>query len=192
MSETNKLLLRTTLLAARRAIAPADRQRWDAAICGHVLEWWETHSVPVLGVYWPMRGEPDLRPAYEALAARGVRLGLPMAARKDAPLCFGAWSPGDPLVRDGMGVSVPLDSVACLVPDALMVPCVGFNADRFRLGYGGGFYDRTLAGAVRPLAVGIAYSCLAVEFGVDGHDVAMDWIATEVEFLSVARGSSPT
>ena len=178
MSQAAKTILRATLLDRRRWIDPAARLLWDAALCGRVLDWWKVHPVSPLGIYWPMRGEPDLRPAYEALAAAGAQLALPVTARSDEPLCFAQWMPGDVLVKDGMGVSVPLNAQK-IIPGALLIPCVGFNAGRFRLGYGGGFYDRTLALPSRPLAIGIAYSCLEAQFDSDPHDVAMDQIITE-------------
>jgi len=126
-----------------------------------------------------MQDEPDLRAAFAQLAARGVKLALPVVTAPAAPLAFAAWAPGDALVKDALGVSVPasLDLVPC--PQALLIPCVGFNAARFRLGYGGGYYDRTLAVVPRPLTVGIAYACLAASFDAAPHDIALDTILTE-------------
>jgi 5-formyltetrahydrofolate cyclo-ligase len=174
-----KANLRTALLAARAAIAPDVRSVWDAQIGAHVLRWWESHPVHSLGVYWPMRGEPDLREAYATLSGLGVQLALPVVLAPDAPLQFVAWTPGDALVRDGMGVHVPVGG-AVLRPAALLVPCVGFNAQGLRLGYGGGFYDRTLAQAPRPAAIGIGYACGAANFDGEAHDVPMDRMITEL------------
>ncbi len=155
------------------------RRQWDAAIGAQIIAWWTTHPVQSLGVYWPIRDEPDLRPAYAELANRGVKLALPVAAARDAPLSFAPWIPGDAMVKDALGVSIPASSVPSMQPEALLIPCVGFNAARIRLGYGGGFYDRTLAAAPRPLAIGIAYSYAAAEFDADPHDVGLDLIITE-------------
>jgi len=174
----DKAALRRVLLANRQAIATEVRQRWDQAIAARLLAWWDVHRVPTLGVYWPIRGEPDLRAAYVELAARNVRLALPVVAGKDAPLRFIEWQPGDALAQDAFGVAVPVRG-AQIAPAALLVPCVGFNAQRYRLGYGGGFYDRTLAAPPRPRTVGIGYACAQAEFDADAHDIALDTVLTE-------------
>lgn len=181
MPETtpDKTTLRRTLLAERQTIALEVRNQWDAEISARLLDWWTVHKVETLGVYWPVRGEPDLRVAYAQLAARGVQLALPVVVGRDQPLRFAAWTPGDALVKDALGVSIPAAASEGLEPAAVLVPCVGFNARKFRLGYGGGFYDRTLALEPRPIAVGIAYRCALVEFDSDPHDIALDQIITE-------------
>lgn len=176
-----KAALRRQLLAARRAIDPATRAAWDAAICRRIVAWWHDARVTAVGVYWPLRDEPDLHPAYAELARLGVRLLLPVVLERDAPLAFAAWKPGEPLVKDVMGIAVPAQLRIEPCPSALLVPCLAFNAQGYRLGYGGGFYDRTLEKAPRPATIGIAYACLAAEFGSDGHDVPLDRIITEVE-----------
>lgn len=185
----NKADLRRTLLATRRAIPAATRAGWDAAIGARLMAWLEAHPVRRLGVYWPIHNEPDLRQAYAALAARGLRLALPVVVGRDAPLRFAAWTPGDPLAKDGSGVSIPAPPIDAVQPDALLVPCVGFNADHIRLGYGGGFYDRTLASAPRPLTLGIAYQCAAEIFEGDVHDIALDAIITESALITRANGA---
>lgn len=175
----DKAALRNKLLVERAGFSDADRQRADAAIAAHVLAWWEANPVPVLGVYWPMRKEPDLRVAYDTLAARGVRLSLPVVDAADAPLRFRAWQPGEALQKDSMGVWVPLPQAAGVRPDALLIPCLGYTAGRFRLGYGGGFYDRTLAAMPGVQTVGIAYAAALVSFAAGPHDIALGRIITE-------------
>ncbi|TFW09777.1 5-formyltetrahydrofolate cyclo-ligase [Oxalobacteraceae bacterium OM1] len=185
----SKAELRRQLLAHRQSISAEVRREWDIAIGRRVLAWWNANPVAVLGVYWPIRSEPDLRPFYDGLAARGARLALPLVAQVDAPLQFHAWQPGDTLIKDSYGVMVPADG-AVVHPDALLIPCVGFNAGNIRLGYGGGFYDRTLASAARPLAVGVAYALARRDFPGDAHDVALDAIITETSpdrFAPLAR-----
>lgn len=171
--------LRDQLLAQRRTIASDERTRYDAALCNHVLAWWDNNPVASLGVYWPIRGEPDLQPAYLELARRGVQLALPIVVNNHAPLQFVKWTPGDVLVIDAMKVPVPAPPHIPIRPQALLIPCVGFNRQRARLGYGGGFYDRTLAVDPRPLAIGIGYRCLLATFTADPHDIALDAIITE-------------
>jgi len=180
MPETisDKAALRRELLADRQAITPEVRRQWNIAICAHLGAWWERHQMRTLGVYWPIRGEVDLRTAYDALRERGVRLALPVVVDKNSPLQFIEWQAGVTMTKDNYGVMVPTNGVITR-PEALLIPCVGFNAQRFRLGYGGGFYDRTLAVSPRPLAVGISYACALAAFEADTHDVALDAIITE-------------
>ena len=174
-----KALLRNTLKALRRTIDPATRHAWDDRIGARVLAWWQAHPHESLGVYWPLAGEPDLRPAYAELAQAGVRLALPVVIERDAPLGFAEWIPGEPTLTDRLGVAVPSDLRMVERPPALLVPCLGFNALGYRVGYGGGFYDRTLAPQPRPATVGIAYACQLVAFDGDAHDVPLDQVITE-------------
>lgn len=181
-SPAGKADLRKHLLTARRALDSATRAAWDRAIGEQVVAWWKAAQPAALGVYWPLRDEPDLHPAYAELARLGARLLLPVVVQKAAALEFAEWLPGEAMVKDQMGVAVPADlRLQAAYPPALLVPCLGFNAEGYRLGYGGGFYDRTLARhAPRPQALGIAYQCLQVPFGADVHDVALDRIITEI------------
>ena len=174
-----KAQLRKSLLAARRALDARLRARWDGALGAHVLAWWRISRVAALGVYWPLHGEPDLSAAYAELAALGVCLALPVVLQKEAPLVFSAWQPGEAMLTDGMGVAVPARLRIGATPPAILVPCLGFNAQRYRLGYGGGFYDRTLAALPRPATLGVAYACLAAPFASGAHDIALDDIVTE-------------
>ncbi len=171
--------LRKQLLALRRDLAPETRAAWDQALCAKVLAWQAENKVMELGVYWPLRDEPDLHPAYAELARRGVRLLLPVVVARHTALEFAEWTIGEAMVKDAMGVAVPADLRMTPYPPALLVPCLGYNPHRYRLGYGGGFYDRTLARTPRPATAGIAYSCLQAEFPDDPHDVALDTVLTE-------------
>ncbi|HEU4846109.1 MAG TPA: 5-formyltetrahydrofolate cyclo-ligase [Burkholderiaceae bacterium] len=175
----SKADLRKQLLAARRALDAATRAAWDAAIGRHVLAWSAMSGTTELGVYWPLRDEPDLQAAYAELARRGVRLLLPVVVEKHAPLAFAQWDIGEPMVKDGMGVAVPAELRLRPRPPALLVPCLGYNRHGYRLGYGGGFYDRTLEALPRPQTVGVAYACQLAPFGDDPHDIALDCIVTQ-------------
>jgi len=174
-----KSLLRNTLKALRRAIDPATRHAWDDRIGARVIAWCRAHPHETLGVYWPLAGEPDLRPAYAEMAAAGVRLALPVVVERDAPLGFAEWIPGEATETDRLGVAVPSELRMIERPPALLVPCLGFNASGYRVGYGGGFYDRTLAPEPKPATVGIAYACQLVAFDGDAHDVPLDRMITE-------------
>ena len=178
-STTDKAALRRLLLERRKAIDPAERPSLNRAIGASLERWLAQHAITRLGVYWPIRHEPDLLSWYAILAERQIELALPCVVGPDAPLQFAAWKPGDAMIKDTFGVPVPAQPAWVALPQALLVPCVGFNAHGFRLGYGGGFYDRTLAVDPKPLTVGIAYSCLLAEFDIGPHDIALDVIITD-------------
>jgi 5-formyltetrahydrofolate cyclo-ligase len=173
-----KSRLRHALLDLRKSMTPKQRQDWDRAIADQLHAILSGVPATVIGVYWPIRGEPDLRDLYAMLAAGGKQLALPSVIDKNRPLKFCKWMPGDALFKDGMGVMVPA-SLHEVQPELLLVPCVGFNAKRIRLGYGGGFYDRTLALPGRPVAIGVAYAASQTDFPAEPHDIALDRIVTE-------------
>ena len=174
-----KAELRRQLSAARTALPGPTRAGWDQALGAHLLAWCGAGGWPQVAVCWALAGEPDLTPAYAALAARGVALLLPVVVEKHAALAFAHWLPGEAMVKDKMGVTVPAHLRLAPCPPALLVPCLGFSPARLRLGYGGGYYDRTLALAPRPATAGIAYACQRAAFAADPHDIALDVILTE-------------
>jgi len=186
-ADSAKQALRRQLAARRAAIDPADRAVWDARIGARLLQWWaqqeQEQELGTLGVYWPLRGEVDLSATFSTLAAQGVSLVLPVVLARDAPLCFAAWTPGEAMHVDSMAVAVPADLRLVARPPTLLAPCLGFDARRFRLGYGGGYYDRTLADAPRPVTAGIAYACQQTVFDSGPHDIALDVILTEAEII---------
>jgi 5-formyltetrahydrofolate cyclo-ligase len=135
---------------------------------------------PLVSVYWPIRGEPDLRPWMHALVERGLRVALPLALALGQPLEFREWRPGAKLAHGLWKIPYPADGPA-VVPDILIAPLVGFDAACYRLGYGGGFFDRTLAALQRkPLAIGVGYAqAVLPTIYPQSHDIPMDWIVTE-------------
>lgn len=175
----HKQRLRAELLARRKALTEEDKAAADALIGQRVLHWCAAQAIHSLAVYQPIRREPDLSAAYNALAARGVHLCLPVVVDKQAALEFRAWQPGDMLEKDGMGTLVPPPGTAVVRPQALLIPCVGFNEKNYRLGYGGGFYDRTLAGKSPPLAVGVCYHFGRADFAAQAHDMPLDALLTD-------------
>jgi len=139
-----------------------------------------------IGFYWPLRGEFDARGWMSAWLAANAsrRAALPVIAERHAPLAFHAWTPDAPM-RDGHhGIPEPASQEA-IVPDLLLVPCVGFDRDGYRLGYGGGYYDRTLAawpGETLPVTLGIAWEACHIDDGVlarEAHDLPLDAVVTE-------------
>ncbi len=173
---TDKASLRRQLLEQRRALDAGTRAQWDASITQQILTWQQQHDIRQLGVYWPIQSEPDLLACWQQLAARGVQLALPLVIAPQQALRFAAWQPGMAMSRGALGVPVPTEPQWLDIPPALLIPCVGFNLQGYRLGYGGGFYDRTLAQAPATQAFGIAYRCQLAEFASDAHDIALQKI----------------
>ena len=111
------------------------------------MKFLETVSPPegaAVSGFWPMGSEIDLRPLLEVLSNRGHRIGLPVVVAKEAPLVFREWKPGDILKPGGFNTEVPADDQPEVEPDILLVPLLAFDRQGYRLGYGGGFYDRSL------------------------------------------------
>jgi 5-formyltetrahydrofolate cyclo-ligase len=154
-------------------------------------------GAPISG-FWPMGDEIDISPLLSQLHASGHPIGLPVVVGKGEPLIFRTWHPGLALIAGGFKTEVPPPSAPELVPEILIVPLLAFDAEGYRLGYGGGFYDRTLeklrgARGKRPLAVGVAFSAQHVaRVPRDHHDQPLDWIVTEKSaqaFAAPARQS---
>lgn len=167
------------MLAQRRAIDPHDKASWDEAIRARLLGMLGQVAARDWGVYWPLKGEPDLTAAYAELAGRGVRLYLPVVLERDAPLAFSRWTPGEAMHQDSMGIAVPQHLRIGAKPELLLIPCLAWNQEKFRLGYGGGFYDRTLALPEPPMTVGVGYACMQAAFSSEAHDIALDRMITE-------------
>lgn len=128
--------------------------------------------------YLPIGSEVDPTGAMRALS-RGNRICVPVVTAKGAPLRFREWTPGCALEEGAFGVPVPTEG-GWRVPDVVVVPMVGFDPSGARLGYGGGFYDRTLAGLPDALVVGLALDAQQVPQIPRGpHDVILPWIVTD-------------
>ncbi len=138
----------------------------------------------VITGYGPIRDEIDPRPLLDSLAARGHAMALPVVGAPDAPLVFRAWTKDDALVPGPFGTRTPGDEAPEVTPRVVIVPLLAFDAAGWRLGYGGGYYDRTLAGLRRGpgavLAVGIAYQDQRVDAVPRApYDERLDWVVTE-------------
>jgi 5-formyltetrahydrofolate cyclo-ligase len=169
---------RERLIALRLALSAERRAEQATAIAGD-LDRILPDGTRIVSLYWPIRGEPDLRPWMHAAYARGVRVALPVVIAYGRPLEFREWQPGARLERGVWKIPFPADG-AVVVPDVAIAPLVGFDRDCYRLGYGGGFFDRTLASLEpRALAIGVGYpeTELATIFP-QPFDVPMSWIVT--------------
>lgn len=172
----NKEALRRELLAERKAMSEEQRALAAQELGREVLAWWRTSCLNVIGVYWAIRGEPDLSECFAEMDREGAVLALPIVTADDAPLSFARWKPGQAMDHDTFGVSIPQRPLALVEPQAVLVPCVGYNEEAFRIGYGGGFYDRTLALKNPPLALGVAYRSAKRRFTPDPHDLSLQHI----------------
>jgi 5-formyltetrahydrofolate cyclo-ligase len=170
---------RERLIAARLAIAAEERRRIAAEVAAELDRLVEPRDGLVVSLYWPFRGELDLRPWMERAVARKARVALPIVAEKGLPLIFREWRPGCRMERGVWNIPVPADG-AELAPDITIAPIVGYDPACYRLGYGGGFFDRTLAALEpRPMAIGVGHPVAAIRtIYPQPHDVPMDVIVT--------------
>ncbi|WP_353142954.1 5-formyltetrahydrofolate cyclo-ligase [Paracoccus sp. (in: a-proteobacteria)] len=173
---------REELLARRAALSVAERQEIATAI-GKALDALLVQRLPdvrgrVISGYWPIRSEPDLRPWLASLHERGAIPALPVVERRASPLVFRPWRPGAAMERGHWNIPVPA-TTETLVPDVVLAPLVGWDAAGYRLGYGGGYFDRTLA-ARQPLAIGVGLqSARLATIYPQPHDIALAAIITE-------------
>ncbi len=173
---------RARLIEARLAVPAARRAEMAAAIGAGLDALIGDPAGRLLSFYWPFRGEPDLRGWAASFVARGGRTALPVVVEKAAPLVFREWKQGEPLEKGVWNIPIPASGPA-VVPDIAIAPLVGFDRERYRLGYGGGFFDRTLASLrTKPMVIGIGYAASELStIHPLPHDVAMDAIVTESE-----------
>ncbi len=178
-----KAALRKSALAARAALDPREQAAAAQAIAAFGGELVAEERPARVSLFFSVKGEIDTGPLAAKLVAAGVPLCLPVIVRKGEPLVFRSWKPGDPLEDKPFGLREPPESASEVVPDLLFVPLAAFDAAGARVGYGGGFYDRTLEKlrAVGPaFAVGLAFAAQQVEaVPVAGHDEPLDAILTE-------------
>ena len=168
-------------LIARRLAVSAETRAAHAAVISEKLD----HEIGALdgravGLYWPFRGEPDLRGWAGTVIERGGSIALPVVVAKATPLVFRNWRPGDRLEKGVWNIPIPAEGEP-VQPDIVVAPVVGFDASCYRLGYGGGFYDRTLAAMPRkPRIIGVGYELqrLPTIYPQD-WDIPMDVVLTE-------------
>lgn len=170
---------RARLIALRQAVAVAARGAADAAIAAELTRRVGDVAGRTVALYWPFKGEPDLRGWAAGIRAAGGRTCLPVVVAKAQPLIFRDWTGMEKLERGVWNIPIPPSSAAEVRPDVVISPVVGFDGENFRLGYGGGFYDRTLAGLMagghrpRVIGVGFAFQRIATIYP-QPYDVALD------------------
>ncbi len=176
---------RARLRADRLALSVAERAAIDATLIGHLRDLISARFGDargrVLSAYWPIKGEPDLRPLMADLHAAEITICLPVVEQKAAPLVCRRWTPDTRMVRGDWNIPVPPPEADRLMPDIMLAPLIGWDESGYRLGYGGGYFDCTLAVLdPMPFTIGIGFQSakLATIFP-QPHDIPLDTILTE-------------
>lgn len=176
---------RTRLRAERQALSVEARLAVGTALAGHLrdllLARLDGARGKVFSGYWPIKGEPDLRPLMAELHGSGVTVALPIVEQKAAPLVFRRWTPDTIMVRGDWNIPVPPPEAEALTPDVTLAPLMGWDSAGFRLGYGGGYFDRTLAVLTpRPVTIGVGFQSARLStIYPQPHDIPLDMIVTE-------------
>ncbi|WP_300321194.1 5-formyltetrahydrofolate cyclo-ligase [Accumulibacter sp.] len=183
--------LRKALVERRLAMPMEQWQRHCEAICAHLHAGFRQLAAMPVAFCWPLRREPDLRPAIDRWRAEGhpgFAALLPVVIDEDSTLGFRAWSSTTAMFADRYGIPTPADG-DFLRPQALLLPVNAFDAAGYRLGYGGGYFDRTLAGlAPRPLVIGVGFELARVDsIRPEAHDQPLDVMVTEAGIFRPVR-----
>lgn len=178
-----KRILRGTMLAWRGTLAEADRRAAADGLLAMFQREQPFETPAVVSGFWPIKEEIDIRPLMIELFNQGCQLALPVVQGKGQRLLFRAWRPGDPLEVGVFGTLQPSPKREVVEPEALLVPLLACDEDGWRLGYGGGFYDRTLAdlrAKGRTIAVGVGFGAqLIPEIPHGPQDQRLDWLLTD-------------
>ncbi len=182
----DKKALRKSLIDLRNSVP--DRIERADLLQRTMRIWLVGRPDTVIGAYWPIKGEFDPLPALHRWKEDGElldqsqlrRIGLPVVNQEDKSMTFHAWYPGCPMEEDAYGIPKPKDTEV-IIPTLLFSPCVGYGPGGYRLGYGGGFYDRMLASLnPRPYTVGLGYGIGFVpDFEPEDHDIPLDAILND-------------
>lgn len=170
---------RARLLAMRMKLAQEYRDAATSRIANGLDRLIPASESTIVSAYFPIRAEPDLRPWMRSAYARGLRIALPVALAMGHALSFREWHPDVRLARGLWNIPYPAET-AEVVPTVLLAPVVGFDSACYRLGYGGGFFDRTLATiAGAPMAIGVGFPEASIPtIYPQPHDIPMNWIVT--------------
>jgi 5,10-methenyltetrahydrofolate synthetase len=167
-------------------MTPEVRVMASSALAGHLAALLSRLAPNCLGFCWPYRGEFDARPLASRLVEVGGQAALPVILGAGQAMVFRVWTPESPMLEDRYGIPIPA-SGAHVVPDVILMPVNGFDAAGYRLGYGGGYFDRTLESLVpRPVAVGVGFELARVEtIRPQPFDERLDYLATEAGAFAV-------
>lgn len=181
---------RVALIERREALDATLRGVWGRRISSLLAACFPMFGGMTVGLCWPYRGEFDARHVARHWRRQGAVTALPEVTGKQAPLQFRKWWPGAPMARGVYGIPFP-DGTQVVLPDALIVPMNGFDGQGYRLGYGGGYFDRTLAALdPPPLAVGACFEALRLaSIHPQPHDMPMDFVVTEAAAHAVLDGA---
>ena len=178
-----KRTLRSAMLAWRGALVEDERRAAADGLLAILRRETPFKTPAVVSGFWPIKEEIDIRPLMIELFNSGCQMALPVVQGRGKPLLFRAWRPGDPLEAGVFGTLQPSARRETLEPDALLVPLLACDEAGWRLGYGGGFYDRTLGGlrARRQVtAVGVGFDAqLVPEVPHGPDDQPLDWLLTD-------------
>jgi 5,10-methenyltetrahydrofolate synthetase len=173
---------RQRLIGARKALPFEKREDYTGSIAAHLDQVVTDIDGRHVSLFWPFSGEPDLRGWMAALTTRGANCLLPVVVAKARPLIFRSWKKGERLERGVWNIPVPAEGKEA-IPDIVIAPLVGFDSACYRLGYGGGFFDRTLAALEhKPLVIGVGFESQRIDtIRPLAHDIPMDVIVTQAE-----------
>ncbi len=182
-SDAARAALRREKIAARRALDPATHRQASARIHDMLHGFLAARPAGSIGFCWPIRAEVDCRSLVTRLRAAGWQACMPTVVQADAPMVFRGWWPDAPMQADPFGIPVP-GTHTVPAPDVLLVPLVACDATGYRLGYGGGYFDRTLAACTRrPYTIGVGFELCRVDSIHPGrHDIPLDASVTELSF----------
>ena len=171
---------RIRLLAARAALDTATLERHRRDIDAHLSRSFPGLASAKLAFYWPIKGEYDARHLVRTLRELGALTALPVVVAPKHPLVFREWHPGTEMAVGPLDIPYPANSPE-MVPDAVLLPMNGWDPAGYRLGYGGGFFDRTLASiSKRPRVIGVSYELARMDtIHPQTWDIPMDWVVTE-------------
>ena len=168
---------RERLIAVRLALSIEYRTSQTALIARELDAKIPQATATIVSAYWPIRAEPDLRAWMRRQWDLGIRIALPVAVALGQPLKFREWRPDGPMIRGLWNIPYPANGLE-VVPTVILAPLVGFDALGYRLGFGGGFFDRTLAQITgNPLVIGVGYPYASIAtIYPQPHDIAMNCI----------------
>jgi 5-formyltetrahydrofolate cyclo-ligase len=171
---------RNRLIAARENLDAATLEHLRGRIDAHLWRSFPGLAAAKLAFCWPIRGEYDARPLAQRLRERSAVTALPVVVAPGQPLVFREWHPGVALAPGPLGIPFPVGSDP-IMPTAALVPMIGWDEAGYRLGYGGGFFDRTLASlATKPTVIGVSYELARMKtIRPQSWDIPMDWVVTE-------------